>query len=97
MLNEYFSNVGNTLIEAYTDSLPQWSLPDCIHTFKLDLTSVEYVTKCISSLPCNTNLDVLNMDSKLIHTGAECIAQNVCTLFNQSLTQGIVPLDFKLA
>ncbi len=53
---------------------PPAMLPDCIHTFILDLTSVECVTKGISSLLCNTNLDVLNMDSKLIRTDAECIA-----------------------
>ena len=47
MLNEYFSNVGKSLTEAYTDSLPPWRLSDCVHAFKSDLTSVECVTKCI--------------------------------------------------
>ena len=91
MLNEYFSTVGNSLTKAYTDSLPPWGVPDCIHTLKFNLTSVECVTKCISTLPRNTNLDVLNMDCKVIRTGAECIARNVCALFKQSHIYRIVP------
>ncbi len=31
-----------------------------------------------------------------INNGVEYIVENLCTLFNQSLTQGVMPLDFKL-
>ncbi len=36
------------------------------------------------------------MESKLIRLGG-CFAQNLCNLFNQSLTQEVVPFDLKLA
>ena len=45
----------------------------------------------------DSNLDVLNMDSKLLTIAANVLSPYVCQVINMSMKQGICPADWKIA
>ena len=61
-----------------------------------NLTSAQ-IEKELLSLNEVPGLDVLNMDRRLLRLCATIIAPSLSYIFNQSLVDGVVPTDFKLA
>ena len=98
-LAHYFTTVGSNL----SASLPSnYDMPDCSngsHGCRLKFTyiSVESVTHELTNLGHKSNLDVLDLDSKLLCLSANVIAPSLCHLFNLSLFTGFVPTDWKKA
>ena len=97
-LNEFFANVGTKITEAIPKKNNlSWKNPKCIYSFEFQNISVESVRKQLCSLPGDSKLDVLDMDSKLLKLGACTLASSITTIMNCSLSSGIVPSDWKLA
>ena len=53
--------------------------------------------KQLKSLPPESHLDVLDMDTRLLNCGASLLAPSVTALLNRSLFSSTLPKDWKLA
>ena len=95
-LNEHFANVGRNIINSFHHyKQPNWKNPKCIYTFDMKVISESEVNKLLSNLSCDSNLDVLDFDSKLIKISSSFILKSLTFIFNYSLKNGIVFHDWK--
>ena len=51
----------------------------------------------LRKLSCDSHLDVLQMDTRLLHIGADILAPSIVYIMNLSLQSGVVPSDWKIA
>ena len=58
---------------------------------------VDFIYKQINGLKCKSNVDILGIDSKLIKLGASALAPSLTHIFNESITSGNIPDDWKCA
>ena len=97
-LNTFFSSIGKNLL----DKLPNpgalnWNNPECIYRFKFEPISPMCVLKQLKKLTCDSKLDVLHMDSRLLNISSDYIAHSFCRILNLSLQTGVIPMDLKIA
>ena len=98
-LNNFFTTVGSQLAKI----LPlKYSMPDFIgeaihNCFNFSSIEEETVLHELKLLRENSNLDILDIDSRLLFLSAPIIAPTLTKLFNMSLTSGTVPVDWKKA
>ena len=96
--NDYFSTIG----EKVSTKLPkqdvqEWRNPSPIYSFTFESICVEAVYNDLQSLDCESNSDVLNLDTKLLKLSANVICKSLTHLFNLSLNSKIIPGEWKLA
>ena len=96
-MNNYFSNIGCELNAQFTNTSATWKGPSSIHTFHFDVITSESVMKHLLGLPNRSNNDILEFDSKLLKLSAHVIYPYLTGLFNLSLQQKLVPVDWKTA
>ncbi len=95
--NEYFSQVGIKLANKLPDVPYDCKLPQSIHVFQLNAIHVNFIYEQLNLLKDKSNLDIINMDSRLLKLGASVIAPSITVLFNKSLSSGVIPNDWKCA
>ncbi len=66
VLNDFFSNLGERMAEKYKDASYGWSLPQSIHSFNYVNVDAARVSNILKLLPDRSNLDVLDMDGKML-------------------------------
>ena len=98
-LNHYFTTVGSNLSASLPSNNDMYDCSNDNHgcRFKFTYISVESVTHDLINLGHKSNLDVLDLDSKLLCLSANVIAPSLCHLFNLSLFSGLVPTHWKKA
>ena len=75
----------------------KWKNPESLHKFQFTSLQTHDVFKHLSELSNDSNLDVLDMDSRLLRLGASILAPSLTRLFNKSLEERYVPEDWKFA
>ena len=96
--NTYFKNIGSQVATQCTDKGSLlWKNPKCTYTFRLKQVSVQDVLSFLKELSSESNLDVMNFDSKLLYTAADLVAPSITKMINMSIESGCIPLDWKKA
>ena len=80
-----------------SDSTYSCELPHSIHAFYFISIDVDFIYKQINALKCKSNVDILGIYSKLIELGASALAPSLTHMFNESITSGNIPDDWKCA
>ena len=96
-MNNYFSNIGCELNDQFHNTSATWKGPSSIHSFHFDVITSESAMKHLLCLPNTSNNDILEFDSKLLKLSAYVICPYLTCLFNLSLQQKLVPVDWKTA
>ena len=96
-MNNYFSNIGCELNAQFNNTPATWKGSSSIHTFHFDVITSESIMKYLLCLPNRSNNDILEFDSKLLKLSAQVIYPYLTCLFNLSLQQKLVPVDWKTA
>ena len=94
-MKNYFTNIGCELNAQFNNTSATWKGPSSIHTFHFDVITSETVMKHFLCLPNRSNNDILEFDSKLLKLSACVIYPYLTCLFNLSLQQKLVPVDWK--
>ena len=90
--NDFFKNIGSSLASKFSnDTNIPWKNPECLHRFEFKRINDEEVLHSLSHLPGDSNLDILDMDTKLLRVGATFIAKSLACVFNISLKSGDIP------
>ena len=94
--NQFFSTIG----KITTQHLPEpdevhWIGGSSIYEFKFVNVDESSVLKLLRSLNSNSSLDILNIDCKLLKLAADYLVPSLTYLFNCSLSNGLVPIDWK--
>ena len=98
IFNEYFSNIRSDLIKSMPDpGNRSWKHPECRYSFSFEPIRESCVENIILSLSWDRNLNVLDIDSKLLRIAAELLTPSVTRTLNHSLISGVVPQDWKIA
>ena len=95
--NNYFSKVGDNLAEVFKDNMFVNNLQHSIHTFKFSDVSVLEVYKLLIGLGELPNLDILDVDKKLLYFAAKTISPTLTRIINMSLATGEFPRILKIA
>ena len=95
--NDYFAKLGTNLAERLDDTTHILNLPESIHTFELQPVDTSFIARQLQILKDNSNLDILNIDTKLLKAGAHIIAPSLSVLLNLSINEGRIPDDWKSA
>lgn len=96
-INDYFTNVGKQISESFPKEPLDWKYPECIYNFNFTKVDDNNVHILLTKLGNNSNLDVLDFDSKLLNLAAPIIYKSLSSVINDSLSEGIVPSDWKFA
>ena len=75
----------------------EWKLPTSIHELVLKPIEFNFVLRELTKLNSRSNLDVLNIDSKLLRIAAKEISESLCNIINNYVMNGDLPDDWKLA
>ena len=97
ILNSYFANIGSSLTNTFNNSSPLWKGPSSIYTFHFQNIDLDLTKKLLGTLSNKSNIDILKFDSKLLSISSNIICFHICTLFNMSISQSVVPLDWNRA
>ena len=95
-LNDFFVNVGKQITKSFNHNIFEWFHPKCIHSFKFTELDPQKILASLSKLNSESNIDILDFDSKLLNIAAPFIYHSLCALFNESLKTGQVPNDWKI-
>lgn len=96
--NSFFSDIGKKLSEPFIDQQPYtWKLPSSIYTFEFRTITAAETLKYLMKFGEHSNIDILEMDSKLLRLAADVIAPSLTSLFNISICNGYFPQDWKSA
>ena len=96
--NIFFCNIPKEIDKNFTSTtLPDWRGAKATARFTFQQFSNDSVLKELSSLNEEANLDILNIDRKLLRISADIIAPSLCTIYNKSVSQESVHSDFKKA
>ena len=93
--NSYFSTVGSKLAEDCDDTPYSCTLPSSIHSFELTAGDVNFVYDQLRLLRDKSNLDILNIDCKLLRLSASAVAPSLSKIINLSISSGTIPDDWK--
>ena len=103
--NMFFSNIASKLVsklperEFDDESLSRFYLQKGVtrNSFSFTIVSEEEVSKLLSSLNVAKSTGCDNISAQFVKYGAAVISTPVTYIINLSLTQSMVPSDFKLA
>ena len=96
--NEHFASVGNKLCSKLSekDELIRRN-SSSIYNFKFTSLLEEDVLVFINKLPSETNVDILGYDSCILKLSSEIICSSLTIVFNMSLYNGEIPIEWKKA
>ena len=96
--NIYFKNVPDLISSSFTgDSSLLWGGQESIYTFRFkDVQCIDLMTLLIS-LSDKTGMDILGFDRKLVRIAGEHIFDSLLCIINDSLSNGTLPDDRKIA
>ena len=95
--NDFFVQVGQKISDSFNQESLNWKNPDCLYKFKFLEILKDDVLKLLKCLPCSNNLDILDVDCKLLNIAAPYVSETLTAIFNLSLKTGIVLDDWKYA
>ena len=95
--NKFFASIGPKLNQTFPDGIQLNWPDDCIYQFAFTDISADGVHKYLLSLPCNSNIDILGFDSKLLRCAADVLCPSLTELFNKSIQTHCLPADWKRA
>ena len=96
-MNQFFTSVGPNLARNFSHGCPIWKLPDSLYLFTFGEITVEYILNSLNSLSTDSKSDLLGIDRTLLRYAANAIIPSLHFFFNMSLTQGVVPSEWKIA
>ena len=95
--NDYFAQVGKKISDSFQHEPLKWRNPPCLHKFKFSEILGDDVLKLLNNLPSHSNLDILNIDCKMLKIAAPFIVHTLTEIFNFSLKSGFVFENWKYA
>ena len=96
-LNEFFSSIGTNVTSHFGPTiLPNLPVQTNV-TFSISPVSHSFIQTFLDKLPNSMTLDPLNMDNRLLKLSSSLIAPQLAHIFNLSISDGDVPLDWKSA
>ena len=99
--NCHFANIGHDLVRdipsADTDTVPESYLISTNATFSFKSCSPNEVRKLLEKLDTKKSTGLDNLPSRMLKIAAGVLAPSLAFLFNQSISSGIVPTEWKLA
>ena len=99
--NCHFANIGHDLARdipsADTDTVPESYLISTNATFSFKSCSPNEVRKLLEKLDIKKSTGLDNLPSRMLKIAAGVLAPSLAFLFNQSISSGIVPTEWKLA
>ena len=99
--NCHFANIGHDLARdipsADTDTVPESYLISTNATFSFKSCSLNEVRKLLEKLDTKKSTGLDNLPSRMLKVAAGVLAPSLAFLFNQSISSGIVPTEWKLA
>ena len=96
--NTFFANVGKLLADKfYDDDEYHWNLPESIYDFNIATIDDVFVKSELSKLKDKSNLDVLNMDARLLKLSSRIVCVSLAKIINATFMTGILPDDWKCA
>ena len=99
--NCHFANIGHDLARdipsADTDTVPESYLISTNATFYFKSCSPNEVRKLLEKLDTKKSTGLDNLPSRMLKIAAGVLAPSLSFLFNQSISSGIVPTEWKLA
>lgn len=100
-INTYFANIGGkNITEAEYRKLKQgmpWKGQVSMHSFSIEEIPVWHVKELLSKLPDKPNMDILGYDTKLLKRCSDVLSTSLTSIFNQSIKEGSIPLDWKIS
>ena len=72
-------------------------MPSSIHDLNIQTIDSNFVLSEILKFKDKSNLDVINMDSRLLKLAAHVICDSVSQIINICIEHGILPADWKLS
>ena len=95
--NDFFVQVGQKISDSFNKETLNWKNPECIYKFKFSEVLEDDVLKLLKQLPCDSNIDILDVDCKLLNIASPYISKTLTAIFNLSLKTGFVLDDWKYA
>ena len=97
--NCHFANIGHDLAREIpsADTVPESYLISTNATFSSKGCSSNEVRKVLEKLETKKSTGLDNLPSKMLKIAAGVLAPSLAFLFNQSISSGIVPTEWKLA
>lgn len=99
--NDHFSNIGHTVVNNNSSKNVneplKWKNPPCTHMFKFTECSITDVSDYIKTLGCDSNIDVLGFDARLIHLSCHVISPFIVLILNASFSSSKLPNDWKFS
>ena len=99
--NCHFANIGHDLARdipsADTDTVPESYLISTNATFSFKSCSPNEVRLLLEKLDTKKSTGLDNLPSRMLKVAAGVLAPSLAFLFNQSISSGIVPTEWKLA
>ena len=95
--NEYFTNIGKKISNSFDEPKTNWKNPECRYLFSFNKIETDEVKKALLNLSDSSNIDLLDFDSKLLRMASPYISDSLCKIYNMSLMNGEIPLDWKIA
>ena len=81
--NDYLSTIGEKVVPKLPkQDVQEWKNPSPIYSVTFESIWVETVYKDLQSLDCESNSDVLNLDTKLLKLSSNVICKSLTHLFN---------------
>ena len=74
-LNDYFVTVGQDISDSFVNTPLMWKNPKCMYEFKFHDFVVDDVLKLLQQLSNDSNLDILDIDCKLLKLVAPYLAK----------------------
>ena len=96
-INDFFINIGQQISNSFIKEPLRWKNPKCLYEFKFTEVLEEDVLKFLRQLSINSNLDIIDIDCKLLNIASTHISRSLTTIFNFSLKTGFVFDDWKYA
>ena len=95
--NCHFANIGHDLAKDIPPTVkePEYYLNPTNKTFSLNSCSTSEVQKLLENLKVKKATGLDNLPPKLLKLAARVLAPSLTFIFNQSLSSGIVPLEWK--
>jgi exonuclease III len=98
--NTYFSTIGKEVAECFksNNNLHNNSIRPQDHSFTFSIVSPNLVCHLLRSLGYNrSNVDILDMDSRLLSLSANITCSSLTYIINMSIETSTLPDDWKLA
>ena len=95
-MNEHFANVGRKIADTFPSKTFQWKHPECIYSFHFKKIESDTIFRHLKYLSEDSNLDVIDFDTKLLKIAAPYICESLTNMYNKSLISGVIPDDWKI-